>query len=763
MSILSERITNGLQLALLALGLTGIIGLVNLPVSNASQAYVSAAFVLMLMVILFIYKRTSASSEYALTALRVLCMSISVYMIFRYLIWRAEYTIGGYGVISLIAGLLLFVTEIYAASYSMLGFFVSFYPRQRKSPALPADAELPVVDVLVPTYNEPEEILEITLLGATNIDYPKGKLFVHLLDDGGTDDRCQNPKISDASQQRRARLLSLCQRVGAIYHTRMHNDNAKAGNINAALNGLEGDLILIIDADHVPAKAILRETVGFLLKDPLCAVVQTPHSFINPDPIEKNLDIMHDSPPETELFQQYIQSGLDGWGASFFCGSAAVIRRSMLMEVGGIQTDTLTEDVETAMMLHSKGYHSVFLNKSLVVGLQPETVTSFIQQRIRWAQGAIQILQVKNPLRLKGLKLTQRIAYVTSFSYWFFPYARLVNMLAPSMFLLFGIMIYNATAWQYAIYGVPYFIATWIYSDLAYGKVRWPLASDVYEMVQAPLASIMLLGTLLRPGKRSFKVTPKGEHLGEDFISSAAKVQVVFFTIVFISLLVGIWRWFSHPGERPQLIFTMLWEIINFIIMLATLVVMFERKQVRGSYRVAIPLDMPATMEMNGKSIAVRVDDLSVNGARLQYKEELIFDKINNNQLVTLNIVDSEASKTMVSFIVEIIYQSGGWLGARFVYQDLAEKRAVVDFMYGNAKRLEDRLEKRRGRKSFAAAYAYFIYKTTQGGVIFLRHMWRASSRWIRGRAALILDALTKKMGFSEKQAQRVRNPRDLS
>jgi Glycosyltransferases, probably involved in cell wall biogenesis len=120
------------------------------------------------------------------------------------------------------------------------------------------------------------------------------------------------------------------------------------------------------------------------------------------------------------LFHNVIQTGLDGWNASFFCGSAAVMRRSMLLEVGGIQGDTITEDAETAMILHAKGYHSVFLNESLSIGLQPETMMSFIAQRVRWAQGALQLLHFKNPLTLPGLKPMQRIAYLASFSYLVF-------------------------------------------------------------------------------------------------------------------------------------------------------------------------------------------------------------------------------------------------------------------------------------------------------------------------------------------------------
>ncbi len=384
---LSFRLLSKMPVLLLFLSLAVILVFSVLPVPNRSQAYLSGILVAIMMAILFVHKRMRLADHWV-ALFRVLSIFLATYLIFRYLVWRAEYTIGGFGVLSLIAGGLLFAAEIYAAGYSLLGFFVSMNPRDRPSAPFPEDESLlPCVDVVVPTYNEPEDILEVTLLGATSIRYPRDRLRVHLLDDGGTDDRCSSPGTGAQARHRRETLQALCGRVGAVYHTRVHNEHAKAGNINAAIAGLTGDLMVIIDADHVPAREFLENTVGFFLGDPLCAIVQTPHSFINPDPVEKNLDILRESPPEPELFQFRIQQGLDGWGSSFFCGSAAIIRRSMLLEIGGIQTDTLTEDVETAMILHARGYHSVFLGKSMVLGLQPETMTSFIAQRIRWAQG----------------------------------------------------------------------------------------------------------------------------------------------------------------------------------------------------------------------------------------------------------------------------------------------------------------------------------------------------------------------------------------
>lgn len=692
------------------------LGLAILPISNQAQSVVSLVLVATLMFQLFLLKRIHLP-RLIIDCFRVTNIVIAVYLILRYLIWRVEFTIGGYGVASDIFGTLLFLAELYAAIYAMLGFFVTFSPRSRQPVPLPEDLSLwPTVDVLVPTYNEPSEILKITLLGALNIDYPKDKLQVHLLDDGGTDDRCANPKLAEAAQGRRKDLQSLCASLGAHYHTRQHNDHAKAGNINAALPSLMGDLVVILDADHVPTRDFLQNVAGFFLADAKCAVVQTPHSFINPDPVEKNLDIFHDSPAETELFQSRIQSGLDAWGASFFVGSAAVIRRSMLLEIGGIQTDTLTEDVETAMKLHSLGYRSVFLDRSQVLGLQPETVTSLIAQRVRWAQGAIQILQMKSPVFLRGLTIAQRISYVTSFSYWIFPYARMVNMLAPSMFLLFGIMVYNATIEQYLIYGVPYFLATWIYSDFVYGEVRWPLTSDVYEMVQAPLAAIMLFSTLIQPGKRPFKVTPKGETLDRDFVSSAARVQALFFGIILTSLVVGIWRWFAQPGERPQLIFTLVWELLNFVIISATMVVMLERRQIRQNYRIPAPAGMRADLELrNGSILRLPVLDLSLGG--LGFARDVwpaTFSQI-AGAVKSVRLIDGNGSSHSEAIPVLSVDAVASRFGLEFAFSSDQQRAWVVGFLYRHSSQVTALLAARRRRLGFLRAYAYFLRKTVAG------------------------------------------------
>ena len=127
------------------------------------------------------------------------------------------------------------------------------------------------------------------------------------------------------------------------------------------------------------------ETVGFFGDDPRLFLVQTPHFFLNPDPIERNLHTFQRMPSENEMFYGIIQRGLDKWNASFFCGSAAVLRRSALDEIGGFRARASRRIARPRSSCIRRGWNSIYVDKPLIAGLQPESFASFIVQRSRWA------------------------------------------------------------------------------------------------------------------------------------------------------------------------------------------------------------------------------------------------------------------------------------------------------------------------------------------------------------------------------------------
>lgn len=373
------------SLTFVFLSIFGIsVFLAGLRVDFISQGYLSFLLLALLLLI-----RRLKSDDFS----RVLFITLSSFIVLRYFLWRINYSLAYQDFFSFIGAVTLFAAELYGGLMFFCSAFVNIRPIDRKPLPLPANkAFWPTVDVVIPSYDEAVDLVKVTLAAAKNINYPADKIKIYLLDDGATRQKLNdsNEAVNAEARLRRVQFQAICSELEVNYLSRTKNDNAKAGNLNAALGHLSGELMLVLDADHAPTVDILEKTVGSFIQDEKVFLVQTPHFFINPDPIEKNLNLFHRMPSENSMFYSAIQMGLDFWQASFFCGSAAVLRRKAIDEVGGFSGVTITEDSETALKLHSKGWRSHYLMYPLISGLQPETFTSFMIQRMRWAQGMVQ-------------------------------------------------------------------------------------------------------------------------------------------------------------------------------------------------------------------------------------------------------------------------------------------------------------------------------------------------------------------------------------
>lgn len=541
----------------------------------------------------------------------------------RYMIWRVTETMPSESPLSIVGGIFLLGAETYGYILLLLSTFLSVDVYKRPPRPAPVSwAACPTVDILIPSYNEPDELLEVTLTAALNVNYPAGRVNVYLLDDGGTVGKRNqsDPKKAAEAQARHDHLQELCARLGALYLTREKNDHAKAGNINAALQKTDGELILILDADHVPSTDILTRTVGYFIEDPKLFLVQTPHFFLNPDPLERNLNTFQKMPSENEMFYSVIQRGLDGLNASFFCGSAALLRRKYIMEIGGIQGDTITEDAETALELHSRGYRSAYVDRPMVAGLSPETFSGFIVQRMRWTQGMVQIFLLKNPLLKKGLTLAQRIGYFNSCFYWFFPLARMAFILGPLLYLLFGIPVYVGDLSDFLMYGLPHIVGALMLSSILYGHTRWAFASELYEVIQSIHCSGAILQVLRNPRSPSFAVTPKGENMDESFVSPLARPFYVLIAIVCLGELAGLIRFFTDPVGAGVISVLLFWNTFHLLLLVSALGVLYERSQQRVFPR--FETDRSVTLHQPGTTVPGTMTDISITGMGVRVPRE---------------------------------------------------------------------------------------------------------------------------------------------
>jgi cellulose synthase (UDP-forming) len=554
---------------------------------------------------------------------RFMLLAVASAVVMRYWFWRVTETLPApENPISFTIAIALFAVETYAIFVFFISSFITADPVNRTLPPKVAATDLPTVDILVPSYNEPTEMLAITLSAAKNMHYPPLKRTVVLCDDGGTDQRCNSddPELAAKARQRRADLQDLCAELGVVYSTRPRNEHAKAGNMSAALERLNGDLVVVFDADHVPARDFLARTVGYFVEDPKLFLVQTPHFFLNPDPVERNIGFRPDCPPENEMFYHLGHRGLDRWGGAFFCGSASVLRREALDDVGGFAGETITEDAETALEIHSRGWKSMYVDHAMIAGLQPETFVSFIQQRGRWAAGMMQLLMLKNPLRRKGMSLSQRLCYLNSMTFWLFPLVRMIFILAPLAYLFFGLQIFVATIEEVMVYMGAYMAISFMVQNALYARVRWPLMSEIYETAQAPYLAGVVLRTIFRPRGAKFNVTAKDEVLEEDFISPIFKPLLALWVLTGLAVLAAAVRWVLFPGDHTILSIVGGWAVFNFVIVSAALRAIAERQQRRGVPRVEMTTPAVAAIGSQGKFSFAQgtILDASTSGARLK-------------------------------------------------------------------------------------------------------------------------------------------------
>ena len=295
------------------------------------------------------------------------------------------------------------------------------------------------MDVYVPTYNEPMSIVRATVLGCIAIDWPPEKIRIFLLDDG-----------------RREEFREFAAECGIGYITRGDNLHAKAGNLNNALSQTEGEFIAVFDSDHIPTRAFLQMTMGWMIAEPRNALVQTPHHFYSPDPFQRNLAAGTRVPSEGNMFYGLVQDANDYWNSAFFCGSCAVLRRTALEEIGGFAVETVTEDAHTMLKMHRRGWDSCYLRLPLAAGLATERLILHIGQRVRWARGMIQIFRIDNPLFGPGLSFGQRVCYLQAMGHFFFALPRIVFLTAPLAFLLFGLNIIAASPLAIVSYALPH-------------------------------------------------------------------------------------------------------------------------------------------------------------------------------------------------------------------------------------------------------------------------------------------------------------------
>jgi cellulose synthase (UDP-forming) len=470
-------------------------------------------------------------------------------------------------------------------------------------------ATLPAVDAWVATYDEERPILEQTILALKQLDWPSEKLHVFVLDDG-----------------RRAWLRDLCAAHGVTYVTRPDNRDRKAGNHNHALTVSTAPFIVSMDADFMPFPNFIYRTIGFFC-DPRVAIVQTPQCFYNADPMRKNLGLVKYLPDDQDFFYRVIQPGRDAWGAAFYCGSAALLRRQALLEIGGFVTATAIEDQATAVKLLAKGYQTRYLNEPLSVGLAAESNAVLHDQRNRWCRGSLQILfQPFGPFG-RGLRWCHRLLFLQS--HW------VMSGLSPLMYVLGPIFLlwFNWNVFPKArpeeVFTVPI-----VLSIIIMGAMRWlskrqymPFFWQGLQLFMAfellPQALASLVKPFGRPLVQITPVTPKGTAVVGRRLDGRTLACLVAVMLLMVAGLV----WAAHnerfSGPPLEMVALLFWTVYYASIVMIAGLMCVEPWYRRRSERFDLN-DEPASLLVRGQAIPVRLMNMSLTGARVRLTHPLV-------------------------------------------------------------------------------------------------------------------------------------------
>jgi len=428
---------------------------------------------------------------------RAVVVAIVLALTIRYVLWRSLATLNLTDPLNGIFSLGLFFLEMLLVFNTSIQLYLMLRMKDRRreadrmAVAVEAGNFTPPVDIFIPTYNEPAFILRRTVIGCQALDYANKK--VYLLDD-----------------TKRPEIKLLAKELGCEYITRPDNIHAKAGNINHATALTNGELIVVFDADFIPTKNFLTRTVGFF-QNPEIALVQTPQSFYNHDPISRNLGLENVLAPEEEIFYRQIEIIKDSADSVVCCGTSFVVRRSALETAGGLVTDSICEDYFTGIRLSATGYRLVYLDEKLSAGLAAENIEAHLNQRLRWARGTLQAFFIdSNPLTIRGLRFVQRLSHLEGLLHWFTSLTKVLYLLIPLAYSFFGIIPLRATARELLYFFLPYYLVQLTVFSWLNRRSGSALLSDIYSFVQCIPLAVTVVSSMLNPFGKGFQVTPKG-------------------------------------------------------------------------------------------------------------------------------------------------------------------------------------------------------------------------------------------------------------
>ncbi len=446
---------------------------------------------------------------------------------------------------------LLFLGSEFFIMFHAIGYFFNVLRLDRRPDRYPAEAlaNEPPVAILIPARHEPREVVERTLVTCYNLDYKNKKIY--FLDDSSIEEF-----------KREARELS--SEFGTEIYSRDVHRGAKAGIINEVNKIITEKYIAILDADQNPMPHFLKVLVPILEKQEKLAFVQTPQFYTNCSSNRVSLTTNF----QQAIFYEYICEGKNSNGAMMCCGTNVVIRRQALLDVGGFDENTVTEDFATSLKLHMKGWKSLYVNMPLVFGMAPEDLVAYFKQQSRWSLGNTQVFKkvVKSFFtRPWSLSFMQWFDYFITGTYYFIGWAYLCLFLCQLIYTFFNVPAFFMDPYVYSLTFVPYFLMALavFYSSmgLRHYKFSYILKTHLLTMLSVPIyLRATLFGIFNVPV--GFQVTNKSGATQVPY--TFLWVQIFLWSLNLVAMTWGILRWVYE--RNPGILCNVFWLFYHALV-----------------------------------------------------------------------------------------------------------------------------------------------------------------------------------------------------
>jgi cellulose synthase (UDP-forming) len=391
--------------------------------------------------------------------------------------------------------------------------------------------ELTTVDVFITTYGEDLEVVRRTIAAALSI---RGLHRTIVLDDGRSDE-----------------VRDLARALGAEYLRRDSNEHAKAGNINHALRHTDGEFFVLLDADFVPRPELLHELLPHFA-DPKVAFVQSPQVYGN----LRNL-VARGAGFMQSVFYTLIQPGKNRFNAAFCVGTNVVFRRSAVEEVGGIYEQSKSEDIWTSILLHERGWRTVYTPQVLAIGDTPETIEAYTKQQQRWAQGGFEILLRHNPLsRRRQLTVDQRVQYLGSSAFYLTGVAPALLLLVPPLHIFLNLtpVDLDVPVATWALYYAGFYVMQVVVALFTMGSFRWE------ALIMATASFPIYLRALWNAWRRrdtTWHVTGAGSGGASPYAFIVPQLLILLFLA--LTTVVGLWK----VVMTQEVALSLVWNALN--------------------------------------------------------------------------------------------------------------------------------------------------------------------------------------------------------